>query len=335
MMQSSAQASDQAAQSPPLPFRDSGDAARDRRDWGSAVRDYEAHLTLFPDDFDILVQLGHVRKEAGDLSGAERAYHVARRLRPGDSDLLLNLGHLMKLRSDAAGALEYYRSSHEIDANDDAAREIAALELHARAMKTASRLEADLAKRFSTVYRENLWGDAESRSGAGSRRDSTMVADALAALQTAHDDYGIRTISDIPCGDFNWIGAFLEKNPDVVYCGYDIVRDAVERNRRRFASHAFDVLDVTVRLPPRSDLIFCKDLLNHLSYADARKAMANMKASGSTYILLSNNFGFENKELETVNNHASRNLDITVPPMSRPNPIWRVGYIGFWRLADL
>ena len=89
----------------------SGDAARDRRDWAEAAALYARALRAAPGREPIWVQLGHMRKEAGDLSGAERAYGRALQLAPDNADTWINVGHLLKLqRRDADAARAYARA---------------------------------------------------------------------------------------------------------------------------------------------------------------------------------------------------------------------------------
>src|SRR5271163_1998520 len=56
---------------------------------------------------------------------------------------------------------------------------------------------------FSKIYADNLWEDAESRSGPGSTLASTTsLRRDLAMLLVKMD---VKTFFDAPCGDFNWM----------------------------------------------------------------------------------------------------------------------------------
>lgn len=192
-----------------------------------------------------------------------------------------------------------------------------------------------LQARFTEVYAENLWGSSESRSGGGSVRGSAWVTIAEQALAKAVHEHGVRSLNDIPCGDFNWMPDVLARLGGVRYIGFDIVHTALARNKDRHPEHEFRLLDVTTHTPPAADLIFCKDLLNHLTDADVKRAIANMQRSGSKFLLASNNPGFENIPLPETPG-ASRHLDITAPPFNFRPPLWTVeGYLSFWRLADM
>jgi hypothetical protein len=198
----------------------------------------------------------------------------------------------------------------------------------------SARVEANqaLVDRFSRVFQENIWGDCESVSGIGSRRDAYSVVLAISALRIIKEQIGFVSLNDIPCGDFNWIGTFLENNPEVSYRGFDIVPGLIQQNRMLYPSYKFDFLDITSTLPPIADLIFSKDLFNHLTFIDIRNALSNMKKSGSQYLLATNNFGFKNDEL-AGDPGASRYLDLCAAPLDLQSPTWRTDYFGLWELS--
>jgi 2-polyprenyl-3-methyl-5-hydroxy-6-metoxy-1,4-benzoquinol methylase len=188
---------------------------------------------------------------------------------------------------------------------------------------------------FTHYYRTNHWRDPESRSGPGSRRDSHSVQHTLEVLTTVTERYAIRTISDIPCGDFNWINTYLDASPGIHYIGFDIVTELVERNQRTFPDRRFTQFDIVTSVPPSSDLIFCKDLLNHLKDGEIVQAIANMNRSGSKYLLATNNFGYSNKKLRRTRRNSSRHVDLTIAPFNYPEPLWHDHYWGLWVLADM
>ncbi|MBW0365445.1 hypothetical protein [Ensifer adhaerens] len=152
-----------------------------------------------------------------------------------------------------------------------------------------------LERRFSEVFEKNIWRDDESFSGPGSRRGSISVNVALEALEKEVAEHRIHSISGIPCGDINWMPDIMPRRRGLRY--FDIVQSIVNVNRERHPDLDFRVLDVTSEPPPRSGLIFCKDLVSHLTYADVLRLLANMKKSKSQYLLLSSNSGHHNEEL--------------------------------------
>ena len=192
-----------------------------------------------------------------------------------------------------------------------------------------------LVERFTHVFQENLWGAIETVSGFGSRKDSLSVVEALSALKMAKTNVDFMSINDIPCGDFNWIEVFLKSAPEVCYRGYDIVSTLIKRNRISYPSYWFGMLDITSTSPPYADLIFSKDLFNHLTYEDINKAIGNMKKSDAKYLLASNNFDFPNQELPANIGGCSRYLDLCAEPFNLPSPIWHTNYMGLWQFASI
>jgi methyltransferase family protein len=188
---------------------------------------------------------------------------------------------------------------------------------------------------FTLRYRRNCWGDDETRSGAGSRRDSPAVKHSLEVLGRLTSLLDLKSIADIPCGDFNWIGAYLDRHPNVSYVGCDIVGDLIARNRRTYPGVQFVTLDIVSKVPPQVDLIFCKDLVNHLEDQEIIRAIENMRRSHSTWLLATSNVGYRNIRLRRKWHRNSRHVDLTAAPFRYPEPAWHDHYFSLWRLADI
>jgi hypothetical protein len=126
---------------------------------------------------------------------------------------------------------------------------------------------------FTRIHSENLWGNAESRSGAGSSIAATAsVCDQLPVLWKR---YNIRSLVDAPCGDCNWIppiAATLES-----YTGVDLVRTIIEANRARHPNLAFLHADLTRDVLPKADAILCRALVQR--HRD-RQRSAHQPAAG-------------------------------------------------------
>jgi len=184
--------------------------------------------------------------------------------------------------------------------------------------------------RFTDVFTGGRWVVGESVSGPGSDRGSGQVIHALRVLDGVCRDYAVGSIADIPCGDFNWMGDFLDQHPGIDYVGYDIVPALIARNREVHVGRRFEVLDITRQTPPSVDLIICKDLINHLFEKDVWAALAHMAGSGSRLILITSNAGYENEELELRTPSSSRPLNLSVSPYSLPEPLYADHYLSLW-----
>jgi hypothetical protein len=139
----------------------------------------------------------------------------------------------------------------------------------------------DLIQRFNDIYEKNLWESQESISGCGSELSNTKKL--RDELPFVFAKYNIKSMLDIPCGDFNWMKEVDLSNID--YIGADIVRTIIDINRSKYPKFKFEAMDVTTHRLPKVDLVFVRDCLGHLSDQNVLKAIENIKASGSKYLL--------------------------------------------------
>jgi len=89
------------------------DAARDRKQYPAAAKLYDQALrsTLPNIDILLLLQCGHMHKEAGNLPDAEARYLQALSLEPKNAEVLLQLGHFYKVAGRHADAKKYYQEA--------------------------------------------------------------------------------------------------------------------------------------------------------------------------------------------------------------------------------
>ncbi len=170
---------------------------------------------------------------------------------------------------------------------------------------------------FTEIYRTNRWNDPESKSGKGSNLANTLkIREEIPKL---FKELKIRSILDIPCGDFNW-----QKEMDlgfIDYTGMDIVKELVTRNQKEYSdeNRRFIHLDITKDLLPKFDLILCRDLFIHLSHSEIKDALLNIKKSQSKYLLSTSHFSTKKNMNITSGEYYPINLLIT--PFSLPEPL--------------
>ncbi len=196
---------------------------------------------------------------------------------------------------------------------------------------------------FTTVYRENAWGSSESRSGTGSELATTApLRERLPGLIEA---LGVRSVVDVACGDLNWIWN-LDLDLDS-YLGLDVVPDLIARHQaeRDRANWSFRVADVTSEAAPTADLILCRDVLVHFSWADLRSAIHNVKASRSTWLLTTTFPGSPHTDIHTGEWHPidleARPVGFGEPARRMPDPQVHASFsytekeLDLWRISDL
>jgi SAM-dependent methyltransferase len=193
---------------------------------------------------------------------------------------------------------------------------------------------------FSQIYAEKAWGSEESGSGTGSELRATENIRAM--LPEILKSVGARAMLDAPCGDWNW----MQHVPLPVerYYGADIVPAVIAENRRTFSRPGvhFLVADITKDPLPKVDLVLCRDCLVHLSYADIRAALSNLKKTGARYILL-NTYPHATENRDQFTGAKYRFLDMTRPPFNFPAPLQAFpdggdvdpNMMGLWRLDEL
>lgn len=165
--------------------------------------------------------------------------------------------------------------------------------------------------------------DAESQSGLGSSMENTKeLREALPRIFSRHNVY---TLTDIPCGDWHWM-----RHVDlscIDYLGCDVVPELVLRLAAQFTSNKprvrFAVLDAVNAMPRHSDLILCRDLLFHLSNANALRVLRNFRDSGSRLLLTTTFRGRVgcNAALCDGNTVGWRPVDVESAPFCLPAPL--------------
>lgn len=210
-------------------------------------------------------------------------------------------------------------------------------------IKRASLLLRSTEDIFTSYYRKNTWQDRDSVSGPGSNLESTRaVREQLPALLEHH---GIESLLDLPCGDYYWMS---KVELGIPYMGGDIVEALIEENRQRYGEEEveFAQLNLVEDDLPQYDAILCRDCLVHLSYSDIKASLANIKASGATY-LLTTTFP-DRRRNENIPTGDWRPINLERPPFNFPIPldlideecsehggVYRDKSLGIWRVADL
>lgn len=138
-------------------------------------------------------------------------------------------------------------------------------------------------KIFQDIYERHTWPSQESLSGSGSDHRNTERI--IRELPELLGRIGVKSILDIPCGDFHWMRRVDLSG--IQYIGADIVNDLVESNQKRYGSpnRQFLHLDLLTEDLPACDLVFCRDCLFHFSHADVFRALRNLVRSKAKYLL--------------------------------------------------
>lgn len=170
---------------------------------------------------------------------------------------------------------------------------------------------------FTWYYRENSFGASESRSGGGSSLFQTRVL--RRELPPLLRQLGVKTLLDVPCGDFNWM-RHVDLD-DIRYIGGDIVAELAKRNQERHGGErrSFHHLNAVTGPLPTADLVFCRDCFVHLPFADGLAALRVFKDSGAAW-LLTTTFTNRDSNRDLTDGCVWRPLNLRRPPFSLPEP---------------
>jgi hypothetical protein len=147
--------------------------------------------------------------------------------------------------------------------------------------------EAQTGRRYSTtaafrhIYASNHWA-ASARSGGGASFD--QAAAVLRQLEALIEQLDVRTLLDVPCGDFAWM---QHLRSDVRYIGGDVLPELVVENERRWSGprRRFVVIDILKDDLPDAELLLCRDCLVHFSFDDIGAALRNISRSRCRWLL--------------------------------------------------
>lgn len=139
-----------------------------------------------------------------------------------------------------------------------------------------------IAETFTRIYLDGSWGDGGHEfpmySGPGSH-DPVIVETYVTAVRTYFTSQGIDSpsIVDIGCGDFNIGSRFLDVCSRYIAC--DVAAPVIEQNRQKYNHPALDfrILNACEDQVPSADVIFIRQVLQHLSNRSIIQLLGNIK----------------------------------------------------------
>ncbi|MBN3753666.1 class I SAM-dependent methyltransferase [Paraburkholderia sp. Tr-20389] len=174
-----------------------------------------------------------------------------------------------------------------------------------------------LEKRFEAAFLRGVKHSDESVSGPGSCLVQTE--ELRRNLPDLIQGIGVKSLLDVGCGDVNWVRRVELGIQE--YVGIDIVQRLVDENQRLHARDGWRFIrrDITRDDLPAADLILCRDLLVHLSFADVGRALAAFAQSGSRY-LLTTTFPARRENIDIATG-GWRTLNFQLSPFDFPEPL--------------
>jgi SAM-dependent methyltransferase len=214
-------------------------------------------------------------------------------------------------------------------------------------------MDPSLQRKFHNILHDpRHWKQSpETVSGRGSSLEMTAML--RAALPSLYERLQIKSVLDLPCGDFNWMQQVLsnlgEKGPS--YIGADIVQDIVTWNRQRFPDIDFRVLDLCTDKLPKVDLVLVRDCFIHLNFRQIIRALKNIRRAGIKYLLVTDHIRPDRKNVDLKKIGRTRRINFSKRPFNFPPPstviredshsegesdVWlRDRYLSLWEVSKL
>jgi hypothetical protein len=176
---------------------------------------------------------------------------------------------------------------------------------------------------FFLIYKSNHWNkykkineDNWLVSGPGSIPGSYQTRNVINNLDIFIKKNNIKSILDMPCGDFSWMEALVKKNIDINYKGYDIVKDIIAHNNKKYSSNKINFFCrdiVNEKTFDNFDLIFIRDFFIHIDNESINRILINIKNSKVKFLACSsnNNEPFNN-DIKAIGAH--RKINLTIKP---------------------
>ncbi len=143
---------------------------------------------------------------------------------------------------------------------------------------------------FSEIYQKGLWGKSGDPSqpfysGSGSH-DKSITAVYIEKVGVFLNSYPNKpNVVDLGCGDFS-VGSKLRSYCNS-YVACDIVPEVIEHNKYKYKNLTVDfrVLNMITDSLPAGDIVFIRQVLQHLSNEDIKYLIPKLQASYSSLIL--------------------------------------------------
>ena len=180
-------------------------------------------------------------------------------------------------------------------------------------------------KKFSYIYKSKYWQNIKngSLSGGGSNEVSTSII--KSELKKFIKENDIKSIVDIPCGDWQWMSKINLDN--INYMGCDVVEDLITSNISIYKKNNinFSIKNIIKDNLPNADLLIIRDLLVHLDDIDIILCLENIKKSNYRYIGITNYPKLKNNNKRLFGDSLRlgdkwRAINLSRAPYNLPNP---------------
>lgn len=143
---------------------------------------------------------------------------------------------------------------------------------------------------FSKIYETKVWDynhESAEQYFSGTGSHGQVAEKYVDFVNSFIQNNGVKSITDIGCGDFAIGSKILQSNPQLKYNGCDVVKGLIKRNEETFVadSLSFHHLDAVNNDLPGADLLTIRQVFQHLCNEDIKKILE--KSKRFKYVLVS------------------------------------------------
>ena len=128
-------------------------------------------------------------------------------------------------------------------------------------------------------------GLMESASGPGSSIAATYETRQF--IPHLVEEYSIKSILDLGCGDWNWMSTIRDEFPETTYEGWDASEELINEVNEKYGNDTtvFKYMDIIDAEYPSVDMVLCRDVMFHLQPKYTLQVIENMRKAGVKYLL--------------------------------------------------
>mmetsp|Transcript_6662 Transcript_6662/g.15263 ORF Transcript_6662/g.15263 Transcript_6662/m.15263 type:complete len:233 (+) Transcript_6662:408-1106(+) len=199
---------------------------------------------------------------------------------------------------------------------------------------------------FDKIYeklssnREFMMNDGVAHHGSGPGSSMRSTIGIRAVLPALIDLLKIKTIVDLPCGDFTYMRSIIKpegssfRKQNTSYVGLDISPSLVKALSTLFGEPnkiAFMTFDMSRQILWPADLVVVRDVLFHFDMERGLDVLRNIQKSGSKF-LLSTYFPGKTNSPKGFNKgrgfQSFHHINLEAPPYNLSKPLLAIGFDG-------
>jgi hypothetical protein len=185
---------------------------------------------------------------------------------------------------------------------------------------------------FTNIYEDKLWGDNENNNYSGSSGEGSDIEynkKYIELLKKIINEYNIRNIVDLGCGDFR-IGKLLYDDLNITYTGYDTYKKVIDYNITEYHSqkYTFEHIDFFTNKESivTGDMCILKDVIQHWSLNEIYIFLDYLVESKKFKYILLINCCNQKKDNEDCDIGDWRQLSCNFLPLKKYNAIKMYNY---------